>query len=99
MATGRPLNLNMRNGKKLLGFNAAKTQPVSFDCSNNSGIIDLKMNGSVLKKSNLLTCWDCFSLPNWIGSFYKVSFSEAALYLYKSTIRHGILLSYLGWCS
>ena len=67
MATGRPLNLNMRNEKKLLGFNAAKTQPVSFDWSNNSGIIDVKMNGSVLKKSNLLTCWDCLSLPDWIG--------------------------------
>ena len=38
-------------GKKwLVDFNAGKTQLVSFDRSNNSGSIDLKMNGSVLEE-------------------------------------------------
>ena len=34
--------------KWLAGFNAGKTQLVSFDWSNNSGAIDVKMDGSVL---------------------------------------------------
>ena len=35
-------------GKKwLVDSNAGKTQLVSFDQSNNTGAIDLKMNGSV----------------------------------------------------
>ena len=40
-------------GKKwLLGFNAVKTQLVSFDRSNNTGVIDVKMDGSVLKEKS-----------------------------------------------
>ena len=36
-------------GKKwLVDFNAGKTQLVSFDHSNNTGSIDMKMDGSVL---------------------------------------------------
>ena len=38
--------------KKLVDFNAGKTQPVSFDRSNNSETIDVKMNGSVLEKKS-----------------------------------------------
>ena len=38
-------------GKKwLVDFNAGKTQLVSFDRSNNSGSIDVKMDGSVLQE-------------------------------------------------
>ena len=38
-------------GKKwLLDFNAGKTQLVSFDRSNNTGSIDVKMDGSVLEE-------------------------------------------------
>ena len=36
--------------KWLLDFNAGKTQLVSFDCSNNTGAIDVKMHGSVLEE-------------------------------------------------
>ena len=36
--------------KWLLDFNAGKTQLVSFDCSNNTGAIDVKMDGSVLEE-------------------------------------------------
>ena len=40
-------------GKKwLVDFNAGKTQLVSFDRSNNSGSIDVKLDGSVLEKKS-----------------------------------------------
>ena len=43
-------------GKKwLVDFNAGKTKLVSFDRSNNNGSIDVKMDGSVLTLSLLLT--------------------------------------------
>ena len=34
----------------LVDFNAGKTQLVSFDRSNNTGAIDVKMDGSVLEQ-------------------------------------------------
>ena len=34
----------------LVDFNAGKTQMVSFDRSNNTGAIDVKMDGSVLEQ-------------------------------------------------
>ena len=38
-------------GKKwLVGFNAVKTQLVSFDRSKNNGSIDVKIDGSVLEE-------------------------------------------------
>ena len=45
-------------GKKwLVDFSAGKTQLVSFDSYNNTGSIDVKMDGSVLEKNHLLRCW------------------------------------------
>ena len=42
-------------GKKwLVDFNAGKTQLVSFDRSNNSGSIDVKMSGSILEEKSSL---------------------------------------------
>ena len=38
--------------KWLVDFNAGKTQLVSFDQSNNTGAIDVKMNGSVLEEKS-----------------------------------------------
>ena len=38
--------------KWLVGFNAGKTQIVSFDRSNNTGATDVKMDGSVLKEKS-----------------------------------------------
>ena len=38
--------------KWLVDFNAGKTQLVSFDLSNNTGAIDMKMDGSVLAKKS-----------------------------------------------
>ena len=43
-----------RGRKWLVDFSAGKTELVSFDQSNNTGPIDVKMDGSVL---------------NWIGAF------------------------------
>ena len=52
----RHLNLNMTNvdcGRKLLvDFSAGKTQSVLFDWSNNTGAIDVKMDGSVLEENS-----------------------------------------------
>ena len=43
----------MNWGRKwLVDFNAGKTQLVSFDWSNNTGAIDVKMDGSVLEKNS-----------------------------------------------
>ena len=40
-------------GKKWLGdFNALKNQPVSFDWSNKTDSIDVKMDGSVLEEKS-----------------------------------------------
>ena len=34
----------------LVDFNAGKTQLVSHDCSNNTGSVDVKMDGSILEE-------------------------------------------------
>ena len=50
----------MDQGKKcLVDFNAGKTQLGSFDQSNNSDFIDVKMEGMCLflRKNHLLRCW------------------------------------------
>ena len=41
--------------KWFVDFNAVKTELVSFDWSNNTGVIDVKMNVSVLEEKRLLT--------------------------------------------
>ena len=38
--------------KWLVDFNAGKTQLVSFDWSNNTGAIDVKMDGSVFEEKS-----------------------------------------------
>ena len=35
--------------KRLVDFKAGKTQLVAFDCSNNNGSIDVKMDGFVIE--------------------------------------------------
>ena len=84
----------------LQDFNAGKTQPVSFDRSDNSEAIDVKMNGSVLDEKssfNMLGLTFSYKL-NWgchitctaskkIGTLIRsmVFLSpEVTLYLYKS---------------
>ena len=88
------LNLNLIYetldwGKKwLVDFSAGKTQLVSFDRSNNSGSIDVKMDGPILEEkssfkmlaltfSSKLDWGSCIiSIENGsFNSFYEVSFS------------------------
>ena len=53
---------------QLVQFSAGKTQLVSFDQSNTSGAIDVKMMDLLLKKNCLLRGWDSLSLLNWVGA-------------------------------
>ena len=43
--------------KWLADFNAGKFQVVSFDWSNNSVAVDVKIMGLFLRKNYLLICW------------------------------------------
>ena len=52
-----PLDTVDRARKWLVDFNAGKTQLVSFDRSNNTGAIDVKMDGSLLEENHLLRYW------------------------------------------
>ena len=51
-----------RGKKWLVNFNAGKSQLVSYDWSNSTGSIDVKMDGSVIEeKSSLNMLWLAFS--------------------------------------
>ena len=69
-------------GKKwLVDFNAGKTQLVSFDQSNNSGSIDMKMDGSVLEEKSSfkmlkLTCSSKLDWDSYIISIAKTAFRK-----------------------
>ena len=84
----------------LADFNAGKTQLVLFDWSNNTGSIDVKIDGSVLEEKssfNMLGLTHSSKL-DWgsyiisiaktllIRSMKFLSLEVVALYLYKSTI-------------
>ena len=67
-----------RGRRKLVDFNAGKTQLVSFDRSKNTGAIDVKMDGSVLKeKTSFKMLGLTFSSKLDWGS-YIVSIAESA---------------------
>ena len=42
--------------KWIVDFSAGKTELVSFDCSINTGAIDVQMDGLVLQKNHFLIC-------------------------------------------
>ena len=72
------------NQKWFVDFNAAKNQLVSFDWSENTGAIDVKMDGGSYIISIVKTA------SKKIGALIrsmKFLSPEVALYLYKSTIR------------
>ena len=54
--------------KWLVNFNAGKTQLVLFDCSNNIGAIDVKIDGSVLEEKSSFKMLGLTFLLNWIGT-------------------------------
>ena len=64
--------------KWFVDFNAGKTQLVSFDQSNNTGAIDVKMKGSVLEEKSSLKMLglNFFSKLDW-GS-YIISIAKSA---------------------
>ena len=53
--------------KWVTDFNTGKTQLVLFDCSNNTGAIDVKMDGSVLQEKLPFKILGLISLLSWIG--------------------------------
>ena len=69
-------------GKKwLVDFNAGKTQLVSFDRSNNTGSIDVKMDGSVLEEKSSfnmlgLTFYSKLDWGSYITSIAKTAFKK-----------------------
>ena len=83
--------------KWLFDSNAGKTQLVLFNGSNNTGAIDVKMDGSVLEEKSYFKMLDWGSYIISIGKAaskeigvlirsIKFLSPEVALYLYKSTI-------------
>ena len=64
--------------KWLVDFNSGKTQLVSFDQSNNTGAINVKMDGSVLeeKSSFKILGLNFFSKLNW--GTYIISIAKSA---------------------
>ena len=92
--------------KWFVNFSAAKTQLVLFNQSNNTGAIDVKINGSVLEeKSSLKMLGQTFSSKlGWgsyisLDSFYEVSFSWGCSLSQQidHIAMHGMLLSPMGW--
>ena len=64
--------------KWFVGFNAGKTQLVFFDWSNNTGAIDVKMDGSVLEeKSSFKILGFTFNSKLDLGS-YIISVAKTA---------------------
>ena len=93
------LNLNLIYetldwGKKwLVGFNAGKTQLVLFDWSNNSGSIDVKIDGSVFEeKSSFKMLRLTFSSKLYWGS-YIISIAKFASKKIRALIRSMKFLS------
>ena len=81
-------------GKKwLVDFSAGKTQLVSFDLSNNTGSIDVKMDGSVLEeKSSFKMLGLTFSSKlDW--SSYIISIAKTASKNIRALIRSMTFLS------
>ena len=68
-----------QNRKWLVDFNAAKTQLVSFDRYNNTGAIDVKVDGFVLEKkiSFKMLALNFSSKLDW--GFYIISKTENGL--------------------
>ena len=72
--------------KWLVNFSAMKTQLVSFDLSNNTGSIDVKMDGSAFEEKSSIAKTASKKIGVLICSMKFLS-PEVALYLYKSTTR------------
>ena len=64
--------------KWLVDFNAGKTRLVSFDWSNNTGAIDVKMDGSVLEKKSSSKMLEMIFSSKLDWCFYIISIAKTA---------------------
>ena len=64
--------------KWLVDFNSGKTQLVSFDQSNNSGVLDVKMDGSVLEEKSYFKMLGLTSSSKLDWDSYIISFAKSA---------------------
>ena len=64
--------------KWLVDFNAGKTQLVSFDQSNNTGAINVKMDGSVLEKKSSFRMLGLTLFSNLDWGSYIISIAKSA---------------------
>ena len=64
--------------KWLVDFSAGKTQLVSFDRSNNTGAIDVKMDGSILEEKSLFKMLGLTFSSKLDWGSYIISFTKAA---------------------
>ena len=64
--------------KRLVDFNAGKTQLVSFDRSNNNGSIDVKMDGSVLEGKSSFKMPELTFSSNMDWGSYIMSIAKTA---------------------
>ena len=74
--------------KWLVDFNAAKTQLISFDRSNNTGAIDVKMDGSIFEeKSSFNMLGLAFSCKSDWGSYSiciaKIAFKKIEILIHS----------------
>ena len=63
-------------GKWLVDFNAGKTQLVLLNCSNNTGVIDVKMDGSVFDEISFFKMLGLTFSSKLDWSSYVVSIAE-----------------------
>ena len=64
------LNLTHKFGKKwLVGFNARKTELVSFNWCNSSSAIDMEMDGSIIEEKSTFKMLKSFSSNLDCGSY------------------------------
>ena len=64
--------------KWLVDFNAGKTQLVLFDRSNNSGSIDVKMDGSILEEQSSFKMLGLTFSPKLDWGSYIISIAKTA---------------------
>ena len=74
-----------RSRKWLVDANAGKSRIVSFDWSNDTGAIDVKINGSIFEENHLLRCQDVFS-SNLDWGFFIVSITKTAFKKIEASI-------------
>ena len=73
------LRVTLDWGKKwLVVFSAGKTQQVSFDWSNNTGSIDVKMDGSVLEEKSPFKMLGFTFSSKFDWGFYIISIVKTA---------------------